>query len=150
MSEQTGLHTQFLRGDGGTPETFEEIAYVAAITPPALQRDTVEVDDLNPANDVKKKLVGLIDPGELTLTLNFVPGDDGVAALEQDLADALPCNYRIQFPLGEDETAPGYCTIGGLVTGFAIQEITAGDVIQAEVTIAAVTKPVFIDPVKKQ
>lgn len=62
MGESAGLGTWFLR-ESATPGTYDRIAQVATITPPQLQRDTVEVEDLAPADDFKKKLVGLIDGG---------------------------------------------------------------------------------------
>jgi|LSQX01.2.fsa_nt_gb hypothetical protein len=130
MSESTGLKTKF-KIDSTT------VGQVAAITPPSPARDTVDVDDLNPTDDVKKKLVGLIDLGESSLTLNFARGATGHTTLESALYAGTTKSFEIEFPGGDKL---GY---SGLVTGFAIQEITAGDVIQAEVTIAVTTKPTW-------
>jgi hypothetical protein len=143
MPEATGLHTKFLR-ETDVPGTFDEIAMVANITPPQLQRDVVEVDNLNPANDVKKKLLGLIDAGEMTVTLNFDPEDAGHQDLESDFHAGLEHNYRIEFPYDATQfLSGGYYDIVGVVTGFAPQEISAGDVMQAEVTIAVTAKPEY-------
>jgi len=56
MPEITGLKTKFYR-EGSTIGDFEEIAQVASITPPQPERDTIDVDDLNPPGEVRKKLV---------------------------------------------------------------------------------------------
>lgn len=130
MSEATGLKTTFILGS--TP-----IAQVSSITPPGPTRDTVEVDDLNPADEVKKKLLGLIDVGEATLTLNFDPANLGHSALEAALYSGALQTCKIKYPTGSGYTFSGY------VTGFAPQEITAGDVMQAEVTITVTTKPTY-------
>lgn len=129
MAEVTGLTTKFYR-EGATTGTWEEIAQVASITPPQPEREIVEVDELDPPGQVKKKLVGLIDPGEVSLTLNFDPSNTGHLALEQDFRDGQPKQYRIKLPNGY-----GW-TFSGIVTAYQPQEISAGDVVQAEVTIA--------------
>jgi hypothetical protein len=143
MAEATGLGTQFLRETAVTG-VFDAIAQVASITPPQLTRDTVDVEELAPADDFKKKLVGLIDGGEFSVTLNFDPEEQGHKDLEEDFANGVPYNYRIQFPFDETVYSDGgYYDITGIVTGFAPQEITAGDVMQAEVTIAVTAKPTY-------
>ena len=143
MAEATGLGTQFLRENAVTGD-FDAIAQVASITPPQLTRDTVDVEELAPADDFKKKLVGLIDGGEFSVTLNFDPEEQGHKDLEEDFANGVPCNYRIQFPFDETVySGGGYYDITGIVTGFAPQEIAASDVMQAEVTIAVTAKPTY-------
>ena len=143
MAETTGLHTKFMR-ETTTPGSYEEVALVANIAPPQLQRDVIEVDNLNPANDIKKKLLGLIDAGEMTVTLNFDPEEQGHEDLEDDFHAGLEHNYRIEFPFdATTHSAGGYYSIAGIVTGFAPQEISAADVMQAEVTIAVTAKPEY-------
>ena len=148
MAEQTGLHTKFMR-ETDVPDVYDEVALVASISPPQLQRDVVEVDNLNPDDDIKKKLLGLIDAGEMTITLNFDPEEEGHQDLEDDFNDGVEHNYRIEFPFDEEvyESA-GYYDITGIVTGFAPQEIAASDVMQAEVTISVTAKPEYTPAVE--
>ena len=129
MSETTGLRTKFYREDDAQSGTFVEIAQIASITPPQPEREVAEVDELDPPGDVKKKLPGIIDPGEVTVTLNFDPTNNGHLDLEQDFRDATPRQYRIKLPNGY-----GW-TFTGIVTAYSPQEIASGDVVQAEVTI---------------
>ncbi len=136
MAEATGLGTKFNR-ETDVPGTFAAVGMIANITPPGAQRDVVEVDDLNPVNEVKKKLVGLIDSGELSLTLNYDPEDAGHGDLEDDFHAGLAHNYQIELASG------GIWGITGIVTGFAPSEISAGDVMQAEVTITVTAKPEY-------
>ena len=128
MPETTGLRTKFYR-EGATTGTFEEIAQVASITPPQAEREVVEVDELDPVGEVRKKLVGLIDAGEVTVTLNFDPANTGHMALEQDFRDGSAKQYRIKLPNGY-----GW-TFTAIVTSYSPQEISSGDVVQAEVTL---------------
>lgn len=127
MAETTGLRTKFYRSDDGT--TWEEIAQIASIQPPQPEREVAEVDELDPPGDVRKKLAGLIDAGEVVVTLNFDPTNLGHIALEQDFRDAEARQYRIKLPNNW-----GW-TFTGIVTAYQPQEITSGDVVQAQVTI---------------
>lgn len=129
MGEITGIKTKFYR-EGATQGTFEEVAQVASITPPQPEREVVEVDELDPPGGVRKKLVGLIDAGEVSLTLNFDPTNTGHLDLEQDFRDGVAKQYRIKLPNGYGWTFSALCT------AYQPQEISAGDVVQAEVTLA--------------
>lgn len=127
MAETTGLRTKFYRSENGT--TFTEIAQIASIQPPQAEREVVEVDELDPVGEVRKKLVGLIDAGEVTVTLNFDPANTGHMALEQDFRDGAVKQYRIKLP-----NDYGW-TFSAIVTSYSPQEISSGDVVQAQVTI---------------
>lgn len=143
--EQTGLGTQFLRENDD--EEFEPIAFVAKIGPPELTREMADVEELNPQDQIKKKLPGLIDAGDLTLTVNYDPEEDTHQMLEDDFAGRKDRTYRIAFPGYEDEDDhKGYYDIVGTVSGFAPQEIAASNVIQAEITIAVSAKPEYEEP----
>ena len=130
MAESTGLKTRFIMGTN-------TIGQVASISPPGPTRETVDVEDLNPADEFKKKLIGLIDGGDMSFTINFNPEDTGHQACEAALYSGVEQTCKIKYPSGKGYTFSGY------VTGFAPQEITAGDVMQAEVTIAVTSKPTY-------
>jgi len=127
MSETAGLRTKFYRSEDGT--LFTAIAQLASIQPPQPEREVVEVDELDPPGDVRKKLVGLIDAGEVVVTLNFDPTNEGHLDLEQDFRDGAAKHYRIKLP-----NDFGW-TFQGIVTAYQPQEISSGDVVQAQVTI---------------
>lgn len=134
MPEIIGLGTKFQR-EGATPGTFEDIAQVVSITPPQSEADDVEIEELDPADGYKRYLPGLLDAGEVSLTLNFDPANTGHNALLSDHQNRATKNYRIVLPDGYQWTFSGY------VKSFAPQEISAGEVIQAEVTIKVSGKP---------
>ena len=135
---QLGLGSEFQR-EGATQGQYETIGYVASITPPQMEREVVEVEDLDPPDGVRQKLAGVIDAGEVSLTLNFDPTETGHTALEGDFFAGTPRSYRIKLPNGK-----GW-TFDALVTGWSPQELTEGDVFQVEVTLTVVSKPTFGD-----
>lgn len=126
MSEQTGLRTKFYRKEG---EAFVEIAQVASIQPPQPEREVAEVDELDPPGDVRKKLAGIINAGEVSLTLNFDQTNAGHLVLEQDFRDGESHEYRIKLRTGFGWTFTALCT------AYQAQEITSGDVVQVQATL---------------
>lgn len=128
MAETTGLKTKFYRSEDGT--VWEEIAQVANITPPQPEREVAEVDELDPPGGIRKKLAGIIDPGEVSVTLNFDPSNQGHLKLDQDFRDGVARQYRIKLP-----NDYGW-TFTGIVTSYAPQEISSDEVVQVEVTIS--------------
>ena len=129
MAEFTGRKTKFYR-EGDTQGTFEEIGSVARITPPQPEREIVEVEELDPPGEVRKKLAGLIDAGEVTVMLNFDPTLESHLALEEDFMSAEPRRYRIKLPTDYGWTFTAICT------GYRPQEIVENEVVQVEVTLA--------------
>lgn len=130
MAEATGLKTKFILG-------ATEIAQVSGIAPPGPTRETADVEDLDPTDEFKKKLLGLIDGGECSFTLNFDPENSTHQACEAALYSGAEQTCKIKYRSGKGYTFKGY------VIGFAPQEITSGDVMQAEITIAVTSKPVY-------
>lgn len=133
MGASTGLKTKFFRNEA-------RIAYVAGITPPGMQREMVEIEELDPQDGIKQKKPGVIELGEFSVTLNFDPKDEGHTALQADLDDGIVQDYAIELPSGARHL------IEARVVGFVPQAISAGAVIQAEVTLDVVSKPEYEDP----
>lgn len=132
----TGLKTKFMR-EGATAETFEAVASVASIQPPQYQRNMTEVDELDPADELIQRVHGLVDAGEISVTLNFDPDSTAQTALEEDFWTAAVKKYQIKLPNGK-----GW-TMSAIVSGWAPQEIAPEDVIQIEVTLTVKSKPTF-------
>jgi len=134
MAELIGLGTKFER-EGATAGVYEVIAQVASITPPQSEADDVEIEELDPIDGYKRFLPGLLDAGEVSLTLNFDGKNAGHQALLTDHQSRATKNYKIVLPDNTEWRFSGY------VKGYAPQEISAGEVIQAEVTIKVTGKP---------
>jgi hypothetical protein len=108
------------RKDGGS---FAQVGEITDITPPSMSRDLIETT--NHSSQVKSYLGGLIDFGELSLTVNYDPdlaNHEGLRGLARGDAhdgggDASnPANYQFQITYGSDVTHVE--TFNGIVVGF--------------------------------
>lgn len=104
-----GHGSSFAAGDGGSPEVFSVFAEVTAITPPNMVRDTVDATHMASPEKWREFIPGLRDPGEVSITMNFLPGgtdqDSIFAAISIDTAT----NYRITFPNAETWMFAAFC-----------------------------------------
>jgi predicted secreted protein len=88
--------TQFQRGDGANPEVFSTIGEATNISGPGLERDTIDVSSHDSPDRFREYVGSLIDPGEVTFTVNWDPAIH--LALKDDFQDPLPRNYQIVLP----------------------------------------------------
>ncbi len=100
-SATIGFGTLFKRGDGGGPETFTTLAEVISISGPSLSMDTVDVTHMESTGTYREFLPGLKDGGEVSVTVNFLPGDSTqnvAAGILKDYDDRVLRNFQIVFP----------------------------------------------------
>lgn len=131
-----GFGTLFKRGDGAGPEVFTAIAEVVDITPPALSKDTFETTHHTSDDQYKEYLPGLRDAGEVSVTLNFLPGDTGQEGLLSDFNSNTKRNFQIVLPDAGTET----WALSGFVTGYAMTT-PLNDRVTVVVTIKPSGKP---------
>lgn len=127
-----GYGTLLQRGDGGSPEVFSAIAEVISITPPQAVADDVEVTHLSSPNRTKEYIQGMIDAGEASISINWLPGDathDELTGLLANQISGAVKNWRIVLP-----NALLTWQFPGYVKSFEPEEITAGDKLGASVT----------------
>lgn len=96
-----GYGSLFQTGDGGSPEVWSTVAEVTNISPPGIQRDSVDASHENGPDEWRESIPGLKTPGEMSIEMNFVPGGDAYADLFAELSDKEVRNRRIVFPDGE-------------------------------------------------
>ena len=125
--------TQFLMGDGATPEVFAAVAELTDISGPSFSKDTIETTNHGSTDGFREYISGLKDGGEVNLTLNFLPqgathGYD--SGLLSQLVDDEVHNYKIILT-DEDATT---ITFSAIVTSFDIAE-PIDDKLSAEVTL---------------
>lgn len=128
--------TLLQRGDGADPEVFSTIAEVKDIKPPALSADTEEVTHQDSPGGWKEYLSTLLDGGEVTFDLNFIPTDTGHLALITDMTNRVKRNFKVIFPDG----TPWSFT--ALVTGFEPDAPVSGT-LSASVTLKVSGQPTF-------
>jgi len=112
MSEaEIGFGAKVLRGDGGSPEIFNEISELMDVAPPESVRDSLEATHHGSPDGAKEYLYGLIDNGEVTLELNHIPGNSQQVGLRDDQKNKVMRNFQVVWP----DSASTTVTFTGLV-----------------------------------
>jgi hypothetical protein len=96
MTTENALSSQgvcFAIGDGTSPEVFAEVAEVTGIN--AFTGSMTIIDATHLKSVFNQKLAGTNDEGQVTLELNFYPGNQGLEDLEDAREDREKGNYRI-------------------------------------------------------
>ena len=94
------------------------IAEITSITGPAISGNAVEVSHLNSPAAFKEYVGGMLDGGEVSLSLNFIPGDtNGQMGLLADLKARTLQDFVITWPVELAATA----TFSGIVTAFEVE-----------------------------
>lgn len=96
--------------DGGS--NWDEIAEVFSITPPSSAVDIVDVTHMQSPGRDREFILGLNDPGEASMELNFVPGSATDDMLLDIKAAYEPVKCRITWPNSV------VWTFDGLLTGY--------------------------------
>ncbi|MFJ2209325.1 phage tail tube protein [Streptomyces microflavus] len=96
MAGLDAFGTQLQRGDGAGPEVFTAIANVTDITPPAIERETLDVTTHGSPDQWREHIGGLKDGGEVSIDINYDPRIHDV--LVDDLDDPNPRSYKVVWP----------------------------------------------------
>lgn len=97
-----------------SPDQYVAFAEVISITPPSAEIDQVDVTHMSSPNRYREFIDGLIDGGEMSFDINFIPGnsdDDRIfelLALPTGVSHARNC--RVSFPNGVTWTFSGVLT----------------------------------------
>jgi len=129
--------TLLLRGDGADPENFTPIAEVQDIKPPSLGADTEEVTHQGSTDGWKEYIVTLLDAGEVSFDINFIPTEathNASAGLMADFAARTKRNWKVVFPDGTEWQFAAY------VTAFEADAPVNGK-LSASVTLKITGKP---------
>lgn len=123
-------------GIRGAGAIYVYVAEVNSITPPSWTRDTIEVTHIESDDKTKEYIGSMIDAGEATITVNFIPSvtDVLLAAFISEKDD-----FRILLPSGTlalDFT--------GIVTGYEIGDLVGDDKMTATFTVKATGRPAFV------
>lgn len=133
MAGLDAFGTQLQRGDGAGSETFTAIANVTDITPPGLERETLDVTSHGSPEAWREFIGGLKDGGEVEIEINYDPREhDGLIA---DLNDTAPRNYKVVWPQNLGDWA-----FKAVMKGFEA-EAPHADKLAASVTFKVSGKP---------
>lgn len=137
----SGKGTLLKLGDGADPEVFTTIAEVKSIGGPSFSSDTIDVTSHSSPGAYREFIASLIDPGELTFDVNFVPGHathNAATGLLFLFQNRTRRNYQFVLP----DLAVTTWSIQGIVTGFQMNAPT-DDVLGASITIKITGQPVL-------
>lgn len=93
-----GHGTTFEMADAATPTVFTYLAEIYDLTPPSDTIDQVEASHMQSPNRTKEYISAMSDPGEVSFSMNYVPGSTSDAALRAAKGKRKWC--RITFPSG--------------------------------------------------
>lgn len=102
MTDALASYATILKaGDGGSPENFATIAEVLDIGGPSLASEIADVTSHSSPNGWREKIATLLDGGEVTFDVNFIPGNathSATTGLVADFKARTRRNYQLVFP----------------------------------------------------
>jgi hypothetical protein len=117
-----------------TEANLAELVQVVSFALPSDTADRVETTHLKSPNRRREYTSGLVDGGEVTVTLNFRPGSDTDQAIE-DALEAGDERY-VRFVVPELGVPSWMYDTTVIVTGYDKGEVSAGDKMEATVTLS--------------
>lgn len=137
-SAQITLGTIIKVGDSGSPEVFTAIPDVTGLDGPSASKDEKEVTDLSSTG--REFLPLVVDPGEISMTLNFRSDNTVHQGLWTDFASTTPVVRNWQ--LIDTSTVPKTMAFSGFLKGFKLSH-PVNDIRTADVTIRLSGLPTF-------
>lgn len=95
-----GYDSSYAISNGDSPETFQQIGEVFNITPGEETTDRVDVTHYKSPDRRREFVAGLIDPGEATFEINWVPGNETDEFLRDLRTSGESRTHKIRFPNG--------------------------------------------------
>lgn len=95
-----GAGAAFGIGDGASSESFTDLAEVLSISPPSQSVDIIDVTHLKSTDRIREFIAGMIDPGEVSMEMNLVPGSASEIAIQALEGLSTTTNFRVTFPDG--------------------------------------------------
>lgn len=137
-----GYGATLKRGDGADPEVFTAVAEVKTLESPGFSMDVHDATHLNSDDAFREFVAGLIDAGEISGTLNYLPSDDTqdpTNGLLSDMYARALKNYEFGFPDGSKFTCACF------VTRFGPGSVSNDGVVEAPFTLKVSGKPTFTE-----
>ena len=126
-------------GDGGDPESFTTIAEVKDISGPSLSLATEEITNHSSPGGWREFIGTLLDAGEVTFDINFIPTHsthNASTGLIADMVNKVKRNFQLVFPDAGNTT----WNFTALITGFELSEPVEGT-LSASVTLRITGQP---------
>ncbi len=146
------INTLFKIANEGSPLTFNVIANVGDLTGPTMSGAVVDVTSHSTASPWRQKIVTLLDNGDITLPLYFIPsspgsdgtpstpeGHNGTNGLLSVFTQRQLREYSITFP----DAAATTWYFQGYITKFSMTAKVAG-VLEATCTFTFTSEPILV------
>ncbi len=149
---QPAINTLFKIANEGSPLTFNVIANVGDLTGPTMSGAVVDVTSHSTATPWRQKIVTLLDNGDITLPLYFIPssagsdgtpntpeGHNGTNGLLSVFTSRQLREYALTFP----DAAGTTWYFQGYITKFSMTAKVAG-VLEATCTFTFTSEPILV------
>jgi len=119
---------------------FVTIAEVKSMDGPGMKGDTIDVTTHSSAASGawREKISSLLDPGEVSFTINLVPSLAAHKSLLSDFTTRTKTNFQMVFPDGGSTT----WSFTGYITQFGAKAEVDG-VLEADMTVTLTGAPTF-------
>lgn len=122
MAGKHGFGAKFFLGD--TVPTLNEISDILSVTPPSATVETIDTTSHSSPGAVREFIAGLMDTGEGSIRINWVPGNTGDVALSAALASRAVKAFKINLPATTGtRDFSGSC----VVTGYEKDDVVIDD-----------------------
>lgn len=138
-SALSAFQTLLKIGDGAGSESFTTVAELRSIHGPKLKADTIDVTVHNTPTPWRRFIAGLLDGGEITFDINFIPQEPThsySSGLIKDMTDRARRNFQVVFP--DNATTTWLCPT--IITGFEMSADPAA-VLMSSVTLKVAGPP---------
>jgi predicted secreted protein len=140
MSSAVFAHGTLLKaGNGAATEVFTTIAEVTSIGGPGLALDPIEVTNMDSTNGWREFIGGLLDGGEVSISINYLPTNathNASNGLINDMENRTKRNLQLIFSDGSSTTF----SFTALVTAFEPTAPVDG-ALTADVTLKVTGQP---------
>ena len=142
-SATSGFGTLLKMGDGASPEVFTTVAEVTNIAGPSLATESIDVTSHDSASNHREHIPSLRDAGELSFSVNYLPGDNTHKQAATGLLGAYQSrtvkNWELVFP----DAATTTWSLTGFINGFSPTGPT-DDKLSADVSIKMTAAPTLV------
>lgn len=142
---QPAINTLLKMANAGSPQVFTTIANIGDLTGPGMSATIVDVTSHSTGAPWRQKIPTLLDNGDITLPLFFIPsspgpdGHDATNGLLSVFTSRALREFSLTFPDGAATT----WYFQGYVTKFSMKAAVAG-VLTADVTITCTAEPILL------
>jgi hypothetical protein len=143
MTQPLSSHGTILKlGDGEEPEVFTEIAEIVDASGPSITKGTHDAPNQN--TTWMKRVVGLLNAGDVTFDVNFIPTDathGEATGLIGELKKQTPSNWQMVYSdieTGSDSQwdFEAFCTSFG-------QDVPVDGILKSSVTLVINGEPIL-------